>query len=297
MRIASPLHLERITAPSNQFFVLRRFPSPYFPFLWHYHPEVELTLIRRGRGLRYIGHSVEPFQEGDLCLLGGNLPHTWSSDRNITRVESTCIQFLPETGGAPFWQLRELREITRLFQQAKGGFSIEGNLRRQTRERLDALEKLPLVSPRRVSLFLEILALLAANARKMRPLHPGTRAPAGARPGRGEALLQKVLREVEANSSREIVHRDMAKLVGFSPPAFCRFFKRQMGRTFSDHVNDVRLARACAELADTDRGITEIAFGCGYNNLPHFNRRFRAMMNCTPREYRRRALQGAAAAN
>ena len=88
------------------------------------------------------------------------------------------------------------------------------------------------------------------------------------------------------------MHRDIAKLAGFSPSAFCRFFKRQMGRTFSDHVNDVRLARACAELADTDQAVIEIAFGCGYHNLPYFNRRFRAMLGCTPREYRSRALQG-----
>jgi AraC-like DNA-binding protein len=294
MRIASPLHLERITAPSNQFFVLRRFPLTHFPFLWHYHPEVELTWIRRGRGLRYVGHSVEPYQEGDLCLLGGNLPHSWSSDRGGGRVESTVIQFLPEPGGESFWQLRELREITRLLHLSQSGFCIEGSLRRQARERIEALEKLPLVSPRRISLLLEILALLAANVRKLRPLHPGTRAPSGASQGRSEARLQQVLRVVEANSAREIMHRDVARLAGFSPSAFCRFFKRQMGRTFSDHVNDVRLARACVELADTDRGITEIAFGCGYNNLPHFNRRFRALLRCTPRDYRRRAQLGAA---
>jgi AraC-like DNA-binding protein len=62
-----------------------------------------------------------------------------------------------------------------------------------------------------------------------------------------------------------------------------------MGKTFSDHVNDVRLARACGELADTDRGIIEIAYLSGYNNLAHFNRRFRMVNKCTPREYRRRA--------
>ncbi len=295
MRITVPLQLERIHAPSGQFFVLRRSRPAFFSFIWHYHPEVELTLIRRGRGLRYVGHSVEPYQEGDLCLLGGNLPHSWSSARGGRPVESSVIQFLPETGGESFWHLRELREIARLLQQARGGFVIEGNLRRQTRERIDALEKLPLVSPRRISLLLEILAPLAAGLANLRPLHPDRRAPVAPRPGRGDALLQKVLREVEANSAREIVHRDIARLAGLSPSAFCRFFKRQMGRTFSDHVNDVRLARACVELADTDRGITEIAFGCGYNNLPHFNRRFRTTMNCTPREYRRRALRGTAA--
>ena len=291
MKIQPPLRLEKILAPSGQLFVLRRFALPFFPFVWHYHPEIELTLIRRGRGLRYVGHSVEPYQEGDLCLLGGNLPHSWSSEREGGRGESTVIQFLPETGGEALWKLRELRDVTRLLAQSRGGWSIGGSIRRQTAERIDALEKLPLASPRRVSLFIEILAGLTSR-RGLRPLNPGEAPPTGPRPGRSEALLQKILRHVEANSSRAIIHREVARLVGFSSSAFCRFFKRQMDKTFSDYVNDVRLARACVELADTDRGVIEIAFACGYNNLPHFNRRFRAMMGCTPRDYRRRITHG-----
>jgi AraC-like DNA-binding protein len=287
MRIDTRLHLEKIPATAGQLFGLRRSRSSFFPFLWHYHPELELTLIRRGRGLRYVGHSIEAYEEGDLCLLGGSLPHSWSSERKSGRVESTVIQFLPESGGEAFWKLRELRELTRFLREAKGGWSIGGTLRRRAVERIDELEKLPVGSPLRVSLFIELLAGLISK-RGLRPLHPGAPPPVGPRPGRSEAILQAILRQVEANSARELVHREVARLVGFSPPAFCRFFKRQMGKTFSDHVNDVRLARACVELADTDRGITEIAFGCGYNNLAHFNRRFRLTMACTPRDYRRR---------
>jgi AraC-like DNA-binding protein len=290
VRIASPLRLEKIPAPLGQFFVMRSFRQPFFPFVWHYHPEIELTLIRRGRGLRYAGHSVEPYREGDLCLLEGNLPHSWTSPREGKSVLSTVIQFLPDAGGREFWNLRELREVSRLLTKLRGGCSVGGAVRRRAVERINALEKLPLSSPWRISLFIELFGELASG-RGLRPLHPGGPPPVGPKPGRSQALLQIVLRHVEANSAGSIVHQDVANLARLSPPAFCRFFKRQMGKTFSDHVNDVRLARVCTQLADTDRGVIDIAFSCGYTNLAHFNRRFLAAFHCTPRDYRRKISQ------
>lgn len=292
MRINSPLFLEKIVAPSGQLFALRRSRPPFFPFRWHYHPEVELTLIRRGRGLRYVGHSVEPYEAGDLCLLGSGLPHSWSSDRGAARVESTVIQFLPDSGGKAFWQLRELGGVVRLLDRAKQGLVVEDPLRGEAIKRIDTLEKLPLTSPVRVSLFLDLLAGLNSE-RGLRTLHPAAAAHVP-RSGSGEARLQKILRFVEVNSAQTIVHADLARQVGLSAPAFCRFFMRQMGKTFSAHVNDVRVARACAALADTDKAIIDIALDCGYNNLPYFNRRFLALMNCTPRDYRRRVTRGEA---
>ncbi len=289
MRIASSLRLEKIPAAAGQLFVLRRFRAPFLTFTWHYHPEVELTLIRRGRGVRYVGGSVERYEEGDFCLLGANLPHTWSSVRGAGTVEATVIQFLPQAAGGFFWGLRELREIDRLLRGAGAGWSIGGKMRTRGIALIDALEKLPLLSPRRAALFLELLAGLA-EGRGLRPLHPGAPPRPAARRGRSEALLQAILGYVEANSARGLVHAEAARRVRLSPAAFCRFFKRHMGKTFGEHVNEVRLARVCGELADTDRGITEIAFACGYGNLPHFNRRFRMLMGCTPREYRRRAV-------
>ena len=57
--------------------LLRDVTAPALQFPWHFHPELELTHIVRGSGRRYVGDSVEPFDDDDLCLVGSNTPHCW----------------------------------------------------------------------------------------------------------------------------------------------------------------------------------------------------------------------------
>src|SRR3546814_19530298 len=72
-------HFEQVMSlPENSFKVflheVNEFDAP-----WHYHPEYELTLILQSKGIRYVGNSMENFEEGDLVLLGPNLPHCWKN--------------------------------------------------------------------------------------------------------------------------------------------------------------------------------------------------------------------------
>lgn len=71
-----------------------------------------------------------------------------------------------------------------------------------------------------------------------------------------------------------------------SPQAFCRFFRAGTGRTFQRYVSEVRVARACVGLLNSDRGVSEIALEAGFSNLSNFNRRFREVTGYPPRIYR-----------
>ena len=48
---------------------------------YHYHPEIELVLILKGKGKRIVGDHIDRFKKNDLVLVGKNLPHEWYCDR------------------------------------------------------------------------------------------------------------------------------------------------------------------------------------------------------------------------
>ena len=71
--------LEKLDPDAKSSFLYRNFKLPTFDAAFHFHPEFELTHIRKGEGQRYVGAQVEDFYDDDLIFLGSNLPHCWIS--------------------------------------------------------------------------------------------------------------------------------------------------------------------------------------------------------------------------
>ena len=65
-----------------------------------------------------------------------------------------------------------------------------------------------------------------------------------------------------------------------------RLFRRQMGVRFTAYLNQVRIAHARTLLLDTSLSVTEIAMKTGFNQVPYFNRCFKANTGMTPTAFR-----------
>ena len=88
----------------------------------HYHPEFELTWIEKGNGKRMIGNQLSDFTNGDLALLGSNLPHTWfSKEENFRAI---IIQFSPEFIET-FLTVKEFQDIQNLLKNAQNGLLFQ----------------------------------------------------------------------------------------------------------------------------------------------------------------------------
>ena len=81
--------------------------------------------------------------------------------------------------------------------------------------------------------------------------------------------------------------KEMADMCGYSASHFMKFFRRQMGMSFVEYLNDYRLLMAARMLASTEETVTEIARLSGFDQPSYFNRLFRRKYGMTPSEYRK----------
>ncbi|WP_253288295.1 AraC family transcriptional regulator [Blautia sp. MSJ-19] len=98
--------------------------------------------------------------------------------------------------------------------------------------------------------------------------------------------LKEVLQEICARSSENMTVADMAGFCGWSSSHFMRWFKKMTGDSFTSYVNDRRLAEAAEALRQSDDKIISISQDAGFTNLSNFNRQFKSRYGVTPREYR-----------
>ena len=266
---------------------MREFNWPAFPFNWHYHPEVELTLIVRGRGIRFVGDSAEEFTDGDLCLLGANTPHCWASHKEADPgVRSLVVQFRPDSWVQAFWNLPEFRSITKLLLDARRGLEVRGAARREVEQLFSVVQQQSPGSLQRFDTLLEMLHCIAQSV-DSRPLAAMACEPT---PGNGaNGKLGKILGYIHAHLGPDLTQHEVAKTVRLSAAAFSQFFRRSLGTSYVHYVNELKIRNACRALLDTNQSITEIAYQTGFNNLSHFNAQFRRFRRLSPRDFRRQA--------
>lgn len=253
----------------------------------HRHAHVELTWIERGQGLRWVGDGVEPFFDGDLVLVGGEVPHLWATQGPAPPggCRATVLQFPPD------WALRtglpELAGVAALLGRAAGGVAVQGATRAAVQGLLAGLpEGLHGASPaRRIGIFVGVLAVLMDGGDDLRPLSQPRNSLA---PERGAARrLDRVLNWIESNLADELRAADAAALAHVSPAAFARFFRREVGKSFTEYVNDARCGWAALRLIQGREPVAEIAHGCGFPTLSNFGEQFRRRHGVTPSDFRR----------
>lgn len=276
--------LEKIV-PGNDKPVLVAYPMslPYLEFYWHHHPEYELTFKINISGKRIVGDSYEEFEPGDLVLIGPDLPHTWVSDKKVK--DKSCDFVVIQFSGSlfnSFTGLPEFENIKRLLQSCRHGLHFKNS-----KPFKDLILSLPGKSG--VEKITGLISLLnQLSQQKGRKLASAEYDISQAK--NSEPRINKVCTYVEQNFAKPITINDAASIINISPSAFCKFFKRATGKTFSDYVNDLRVGYACYQLLETDKQISTIARSAGFESLTYFNRVFARKKHSTPREFRNEAV-------
>jgi xylan 1,4-beta-xylosidase len=99
--------------------------------------------------------------------------------------------------------------------------------------------------------------------------------------------LSEIMEYIQSNYREPLTLEEVAGLHFISVPYLSKFFKKQTGKTFSQYINEIRLAHAVNELVNTAKPITRIALDNGFPNLAAFNRVFNEVYQLKPVEFRK----------
>ncbi|MBS7256619.1 AraC family transcriptional regulator [Flavobacterium branchiicola] len=263
----------------------------FFQSPFHSHPEFELVYILESHGKRIIGNSVESFEPGDMVFLGDDIPHVWLNDEifykgiNSLKAKAIVIYFSRDLFGTSFYDLPEAQEVKKFFSQAIKGVSISGETNALIAKKMSKL--LNKKGFEVVMGLLEIIFLLS-KSKDLRYINDNSYVSVNE--DNKSDRLAEVFKYVKSNYKEEISLDEIAKIANLTPTSFCRMFKAKTKKPFVEYLNEIRVSNACKYLIETDLGISEIAYECGYKTASNFNKLFKKLIGTTPKEYRKNTL-------
>ena len=255
-------------------------------FPWHWHREVELTLVLAGEMEYRVNDSRYVLRAGEGLFCNSNALHAGNRvggqdcdyvsltfHPRLLRgfegsvlgpkyvdalVNSPGISSAKLTGGAS-WQgrvLEELGEVYRLTQEKPALYELE-----------------------------VLRGLLEIWAQLYQGFGEAARQEAGEDPEKLRRL-RTILAFLHSHYREKVTLEEVAREVGLCKSECCRFFKRQMGVPLFDYLLDYRVGKSL-ELLQAGCTVAESGAQSGFPSPAYFSKVFRARTGRSPSEYRR----------
>ncbi|AXT58941.1 AraC family transcriptional regulator [Aquimarina sp. AD10] len=277
---------EKVISQSGSSFKAFYFKPPYMPYggRWHFHPEFEIVYVPTGKGKRFIGTRISQFNDGDLVLLGPNIPHNcFNVGFESENYEEYVIQFKGEDIIEASKYFVEFEGVDRLLTMASAGLSVKGVDKHLVGEEIKQMIGLPPLE-RLFKLFkvLQLFTKVSCQSLDARQYLSLSVVNIG--------RIREVYEIIQDRYHASISTREVAQKIGMTESSFCRFFVKSTGKTFKQVLTEIRIQNACNLLVNTDATITTIAFDCGFNSVSLFNRLFKRNIDETPNRYRQKYM-------
>jgi AraC-like DNA-binding protein len=275
--------LEKILTPAGGSIHVRQFDDvdrntrPY----WHYHPELEIVYVNGGSGKRHIGSHLSYFHDGELIMIGSNLPHQGFTHRLSLYKTETVVQMLPDFMGSDFLEVPEMQAIKKLFERAQRGISFHGESKDEIGRRVEALPKQDAFQ--RILSMMGILNDMATTNEYTILNAEGFSMEIATN---DNDRINIVLNYIRKHFQENISLSEIADLINMTEPSFCRYFKKITSKTFTQFINEYRLVHASKLLSEGKLSIAQVCYESGFNNYSHFTKQFKAFAGKSPSEYR-----------
>lgn len=279
------IQFEDIRPDTDRSFRILLTPRLHNTFLWHYHPEYELVYIEGANGTRHIGEHISRYEGSDLVFIGPNVPHL-NFDYGVEHDHyKVVIQLKADFLGQQFFQAPEMSDVRQLFERGKEGISFSGKTKEEIGTRLKKL-----VGLSHFQQLMELLHIFQDLATSTEAQGVGAKPIANERYFSEQQRLKQIYHFVEQHYRENIQMEQVLALANLSLAAFCRYFKRMTGMTFTDFLNQYRINQS-KHLLLQHYNVSEACYESGFENLSHFNRTFKKLTGENPKDFRKRHLK------
>lgn len=252
----------------------------------HWHSEFELNRILRGAGEFICGDEHFTAKEGDFLLIPPNMLHASYPLENHELIYQVLV-FHPAMIGANTndrCTIECIRPIINGSVQVSNAIGPDSRKCIEMKETINTifscvLGNLPQLDLLLKSELLRLFWLLDQTERSN--CHSNSSISYS-------EIVRPALEYMMENLQESITVEHLADVSHLSKSYFMSCFKKAVGMGAIEHLTHLRINAACDALSDTNQMISEIAFTCGYSNLSNFNRQFKQIMGCSPKEYRKR---------
>lgn len=283
-----PLYF-KVPLGSNESIKIEEWDLPYFYTLLHFHPEFQITYIRKSHGFLFVADKLYEFFPGNVFLIGPNIPHVFRNDDGYYLESegengvSAVSMFFTEKSFGQLFSMPEADEIKKLLNTSVFGIKLEDCLEQEVAVKIDKIAK-----EKGFERVLDLLSVLhiVASSRNFEVISLSQIPELKQKDETSK--INKVYDYVLKNFSNSISLEQVASLVNMSIYSFCRFFKTRTNKTFVEFLNEVRIGMACKYLLDGKMNVTEVAYSTGYSSLSNFLQQFKKHMGVTPSSYLKR---------
>ncbi|MDQ0222730.1 helix-turn-helix transcriptional regulator [Streptococcus moroccensis] len=254
--------------------------------LFHWHPEMEIILVREGTANIHIDYDRFESEKDDIILIRPNGLHSIHPIDTQTHVTDSLMVHLDFLGASQMDQasihlLQPLQNATSKFvlriQPTDPGYD---DLR-------STLESILKVEHEKSDFYELELKSLLGHFIYTTYKHNYVRQKMTDDFYRKNEKIRAIIEYIHRNYYRTLTIAELAEEANYSETHFMTFFKSQTGTSAMDFIIQHRLHLATQELKHSVKPVLRIAEEVGFNNLSNFNRQFRKYYHQTPSQYRK----------
>lgn len=99
-------------------------------------------------------------------------------------------------------------------------------------------------------------------------------------------IVAKALQFINKNYKEKLLLKDIEANLHVNASYFSTLFKQEMGVTFTDYLNSLKIDHACDLLRNTNLSIIDVSMSTGFDDQSYFTKVFKKSKGMTPKAYR-----------